>query len=294
MLRRRTHIDLFFDRETGWLEFLDMASNWFADGSLFVPLGAVAYAGLGHLLRRSGLLERLLLIERASSSLGVEGRERAVLYVLSTVHAAAMTSYAVADIRRVWQSEPRRQEDESALEYLQRVARGLMRSESNVVHGLWALNFTTGYMLHDCLATVADWSKYKDQTVHHLLTLGTLSASWQLASNAQLRGYAGLSPLFFVVDASTIFLNLMWLLRSAGRTNTRLYKFCVVAFILLFFLLRLVHAPNLVFNVLFKLPHIGSLLGGFMKPLFLLALALQFYWALQILSGIKKLLTGQP
>lgn len=249
-------------------------------------VGIVGYTVAGRLAREH-LMARLFG-EAAWAGMSGDRQHRAVLYVLSTVNAAALTAIGLKNMAEIYRSSPPKRPDELVLEYLNRLSQTSMEREEHVVEGYGALNLMSGYMLHDFLSTIHEWARYKDQWFHHVFSLGLLGSIFQFARIPQARQYVGLGNSIVIMDASTVFLNLCWFLRESGRSNTRFYRFCLAMFVSLFFALRCVLIPNLVFNLIYKLPHVSEPLFGGVKPLLAGAVGLQFYWAWHILKGLAS------
>lgn len=62
--------------------------------------------------------------------------------------------------------------------------------------------------------TRKDWVSHPADLWHHLMGISITSAAMAIPRIAPF------IPMFVVVELSTIFLNLMWLLRTAGRADT--------------------------------------------------------------------------
>lgn len=54
-----------------------------------------------------------------------------------------------------------------------------------------------------------------------------------------------ISP-FYLCEASTVFVSLMWLLNTFGRGNSPAHTACLASFVLLFFILRVLMLPSFV------------------------------------------------
>jgi len=143
------------------------------------------------------------------------GRQRRiVLYILSLIHAAAVTGVSVY--------------------YM-----ATQTSSTRVLTSTIPMMF--GYFLNDFIATRADWAKYKADFMHHVLAFSILGALMRMLDHTP--GLVGVIPPMMVVELSTVFLDIAWLLREMGLDGTWLANACRVAFVLSFFLTRVVWLP---------------------------------------------------
>lgn len=138
-----------------------------------------------------------------------------------------------------------------------------------------------GYMLADLL--LADnWISDPATVVHHLigltsisgLLLGNIGSAFQ--SDAEL------------MEVSTVFLNIMWFLRTFEKTETKLYKFMSMSFLLLFFITRVVIYPLTLWRVRTQRPAEWAKLNIVLKFLLPGLFVLQLFYFYKILLKVKK------
>ena len=250
----------------------------------WVLLGILGYSMAGKIARHH-VMDKIFG-KAIWDGLSAERQDRAVLYLLSTINATMLTVIGLKNMYHIYKTSPKRKRGENLLDYLNRLSMVSTEREDQVVEGYGVLNLMSGYMLHDFVKTIHEWAKYKDQWFHHAVSLGLLSSVIGLSRMPEARSYAGLGNSIVIMDASTVFLNICWFLRETGRTQSPFYRLSLFLFVSLFFGLRLVLIPNLLLRQIWRLPHIEKPVFGLIKPLFVGALGLQFYWAFQIAKGL--------
>lgn len=136
---------------------------------------------------------------------------RADLYGISLVHAAAIALFG-------WYK--------------------LLRHSPTNARGTYeAMALMMGYFVHDFVATQPDWFEYPADFFHHLVALMLALVTLRNRAVPQLL------PSFMLVETSTIFLNVVWFFRTAGRDDHPLAKACMLLFVFWFFVTRIFLLP---------------------------------------------------
>lgn len=250
----------------------------------YIVGGAVGYALLGKVLLHTG---QLVFGAAKWAEMSAERKERAVLYMLSLINAGLMTTLGVREINDIRKQLPR-EAGEPFLDYCNRVSLEGTKSEERLARSYGYLNMLCGYMLHDFFRTIQDWAKYKDQWLHHVLSLGLLLSLFSFAQRPDVRHYVGVGSSILLIETSTVPLNVMWLMKEAGRGEGLPVKICALLFVLCFATLRLVGAPNLVFRLIYRWPKIDQPMFGLVRPLLAGAVGLQFFWAYRIALALRS------
>ena len=77
----------------------------------------------------------------------------------------------------------------------------------------WATDAITGYLCHDLLAILPSWREYPAEIFHHLA--GLVCGVSSILTMRRVFPFIG---VFFTAEASTLFLNLMWLTKEYPQT----------------------------------------------------------------------------
>mmetsp|Transcript_25303 Transcript_25303/g.88303 ORF Transcript_25303/g.88303 Transcript_25303/m.88303 type:complete len:324 (-) Transcript_25303:67-1038(-) len=141
--------------------------------------------------------------------------------------------------------------------------------------------FMLGYFVNDMWQTRADWLSHPADVLHHVMAISITTVV------SLLPNLAPFFPMFVVVELSTIFLNLMWLLRTAGRGDTAAYRAMQAAFVSLFMLLRTVWLPIATAHMVLRQRRDFVALGKW-RSLFLPINGLQFFWAYKIIQMMRR------
>lgn len=183
------------------------------------------------------------------------------LYIISWIHAAVVSLFS-------FYSFGTRSSDS---------ATGLL--------GLKVCSFSLGYFIHDFVATRHEWLKYKSHAFHHLLAFGIITPLLMTRSTHLAKFYKQIGLL----EISTVFLDQMWILRELDKENSKLYKANSLAFVVVFFLARIVYFPLIILHIFNGKAHQSELdKYGKVKWCFVPAIVLQYYWFGQIVQNLRK------
>ena len=116
------------------------------------------------------------------------------------------------------------------------------------VRTLWSrraflLGLTTGYLLADFYLTRDEWLKKFSFSLHHWAGTGLAFAMWYVPT---MRKWASLG---YLVEISTVFLNLSWFARTLLGARSRLHLALSLAFAFAFLSLRVVYLPAICFHL---------------------------------------------
>eukprot|EP00735_Rhodelphis_limneticus_P008937 TRINITY_DN2400_c0_g2::TRINITY_DN2400_c0_g2_i1::g.20850::m.20850 TRINITY_DN2400_c0_g2::TRINITY_DN2400_c0_g2_i1::g.20850 ORF type:complete len:260 (-),score=32.06,TRAM_LAG1_CLN8/PF03798.11/2e+03,TRAM_LAG1_CLN8/PF03798.11/2.5e-18 TRINITY_DN2400_c0_g2_i1:877-1599(-) len=188
----------------------------------------------------------------AYSSMSPSRQDRFDLYVLSFLHALIIS---IACVHKLLFTETNKEEQHYGL-----------------------LSFLFGYFIHDFWATRQDWIKYPADAYHHLLAISCASAVFM----ADMQEIQMMLPKYGLLEISTLFLNIAWILREFKIDNA-FSAFCTNMFAFLFFVLRIVWFPYCIFVPEFTDPEFIQAIG-IVRYILWGAQALQFYWFWLILK----------
>jgi hypothetical protein len=144
-------------------------------------------------------------------------------------------------------------------------------------------SISCGYFAYDFVATAPDWYAHPEDFLHHLL--GLLLVSCFFTSNRSPR----LGQHLFILETSTIFLNLTWALKKLGKDKGPIYMALNLCFVLLFAAGRQFYLPYITYvswmhlydaYVVFDM-HIGIAL--------ILLCILNTFWMYKILRMIRRM-----
>lgn len=137
-----------------------------------------------------------------------------------------------------------------------------------------AIALTMGFLLSDLVSTRHEWLVHPSFVVHHIIGI-VLVYFGMTAIPKELDRVIG--PIVFL-EASTIFLDLMYLLKVFGLGNSPLYHLCMKAFVAIFFVVRVILLPLYVRHLRANMPTVWRVMQ-FPGQLGLTSLCgLQWYW----------------
>eukprot|EP00742_Colponemidia_sp_Colp-10_P007243 GILJ01007786.1.p1 GENE.GILJ01007786.1~~GILJ01007786.1.p1 ORF type:complete len:254 (-),score=38.35 GILJ01007786.1:49-810(-) len=143
-----------------------------------------------------------------------------------------------------------------------------------------SLSFNNGYFIHDFIASASRWLQHPLDILHHVCAISLISGGvYQQLSPT-------IVPHFLVVEGSTVFLCIMWLLRRFGRETSKMYMASSLLFALSFFVLRILWLPYALYG-LFKY-RVGEKNINVLKAIFAPVMALQFFWFKQIMKQLMS------
>ena len=154
---------------------------------------------------------------------------------------------------------------------------------------LTSTNFlcTTDF-LSDFLVTPLK-SQTLENVLHHVIGVTIINAG-VVAVPAAMDAMA--TPML-LTELSTVLLHIMWLMRTFQRADSAAYTGTTLAFVLIFFLTRVVLLPAYVLHVRAKLPLVWRRLGRFGRAGVLALVALQGYWFVQIVRKLGPVVLGR-
>jgi hypothetical protein len=126
------------------------------------------------------------------------------------------------------------------------------------------------YLIFDMVATRRQIMDRPSDLIHHLagIIIGSVALNRQITK---------ISHLLFIVEGSTIFLDISLILKELDLDNTFSYKVSGGLFLASFFLLRIVWMPLISIYIFKKYPEIPEAFGR-LKFIYGIVLILQFYW----------------
>mgnify|MGYP003682132057 CR=1 FL=1 len=183
------------------------------------------------------------------------------LYILSLLHASVITCWGIKHLSEGGMPQTNMLEDDKSIINL--------------------LLFSMGYFIHDIISTYMIGKTSVSGTIHHVICIII-----EYAMLNKLSIYRTCYPIFIsfaITELSTIFLNIMLIMRHIHKSNTRLYNYIVATFTATFFGTRIVVNPlMLVYN------HSSLLVLGKFKWLIWAFPALNCWWFKIILTKFVK------
>jgi cyanate permease len=134
--------------------------------------------------------------------------------------------------------------------------------------------------VNDFVESRQDWISNKSNFFHHAFGIVLETLGMTIIP----RRLDWLISAFFVLESSTVCLDIMWLLRAFGQEGSPLYKGSVTAFIALFTSLRVVMLPCFVQHLRKKHKKTWNDLGVFGKAGVYGVTGLQMYWFVKIIK----------
>jgi hypothetical protein len=149
------------------------------------------------------------------------------LYILSLLHASVITCWGIKHLPEGGMPQTNILEDDKSIINL--------------------LIFSMGYFIHDIIGAYMIGKSSISGTIHHIIGI---IIEYSMSTN--LNFYKTCYPIFIsfaITELSTIFLNIMLIMRHIHKSNTRLYNYIVATFTATFFGTRIVANPLiLVYN----------------------------------------------
>jgi len=183
------------------------------------------------------------------------------LYIISLFHASVITCWGIKHLLEWNISSIKVLEDDKSIINL--------------------LLFSMGYFIHDTICTYMIGKTTISGTIHHVIGI---IIEYAILNNLSI--YRTCYPIFIsfiITELSTIFLNIMLIMRHIRKSDTRLYNYIVATFIVTFFGTRIVANPlMLVYN------HSSLLVLGKSKWLIWAFPALNYWWFKLILLKLTK------
>lgn len=257
----------------------------------YLAISLIGYTCLNKIFHKIG---GSILGQDYWGSLEQPRKDRAVLYLLSLVNACLLTGMSVVELYKNYKScqdipsteaHDGTAPSENLLELCNRISRRGIEHPERMKAGYGILHLLCGYLLHDFFKTMVDWAKYKDEWIHHAVSISLLLSVFVFARNPDTRAYPGIGASIGLIEASTIPLNIMWILRETGKNQSVAYRLSSYVFALLFLTVRWVWIPNLCFKVIFKLPAIDNV--KIVRPFLTGLCGLQYFWGFKIINAIR-------
>ena len=142
------------------------------------------------------------------------------------------------------------------------------------------ISISLGYFIHDLIEIRSSWIKDPSILLHHLMAI--ILNSTALCTP---KIFPMCAP-FAIVELSSIFLNIMYILRMTNQTNTCIFKANLIAFVSTFFATRIVWMPYVIIQTYNKEPMIH--LGNAQLILPILS-SLNFWWFKGILKKVYEI-----
>jgi hypothetical protein len=146
------------------------------------------------------------------------------------------------------------------------------------------LAFSTGYFLADTYFARKSLLKAWDYSIHHVFAI---ALSFRAAAT---RGTERFVSHFLIGEATTILLNLLWVLRKIDAEDTVAYKVTGGLFALLYGLIRVYWFPFFTYKLFTEHPRIRDGLGPVSYTMIGVC-GLQFFWYYRILRKFAPIVT---
>ena len=128
--------------------------------------------------------------------------------------------------------------------------------------------------INDTWALRQEIMKYKSTGIHHALGIGMISAAIALVP----KHLDWLIGPFYLTEGSTVLLSLMWLAQTYGHGKSPAYGRMALAFVVLFFLLRVLMLPRFVLYLRQQQQEMFKAFGRPIRCCFYGVALLQWYW----------------
>jgi len=140
---------------------------------------------------------------------------------------------------------------------------------------------TAGYFLEDSWSTRHEWTTKSQYAVHHALTLGMSAMTlWNT-------GFTRFVYLWGLVEWSTVWLDIMWFVRTVYGEQSRAFKPVALTFVTTFFVCRMVWMPAVWIAVHKQYPDVLAKFGV-TKLFYNLCLVLQAWWFVVIIQNLRS------
>jgi hypothetical protein len=200
------------------------------------------------------------------TSLTTDTQNKFVYYISSMAHHLVVAPLAT---QFLWQ------------EYKEGVAKG-PRHRIDYSPSMDLAAFSSGYFIADFIGTLDQVFTNPDFFLHHLAAMALIVKGVDI----RLTRFV---PHFLICEWSTIFLDVLWILKQFGMEASPVYQLSAVGFVVLFTLTRIVNLPVLMYAAFTKHKKDLDAVLGRVKWVLPAVTALQFYWWHKILRQFAPL-----
>jgi hypothetical protein len=142
-----------------------------------------------------------------------------------------------------------------------------------------------GYFLYDTVTSLHTIRDYPADFVHHLISMSFIASAMTTMDDG-LR----IMPFVTIIEVSTVPLNAMWFLRELGQDKTKFARSLGLAFVALYFFVRVFLQPLFMYAAYWKKPSVRRRVPKYVWLIWSALTSLGFYWAGAVGKQVGKAL----